>query len=187
MSSTTPPLKLAVVIASVREGRFGPVVATWFLQHAEADADFEVTVVDLAETGPDGPPVSTAIGEADAIVLVTPEYNHSFPGVLKVAIDALSAEWVAKPVAFVSYGGLSGGLRSVEALRPVLSELNAVPIRDTISFHDAGARFDADGALVDVGHQASADAAAAALLTSLAWWATTLREGRETLAFGTRA
>jgi NAD(P)H-dependent FMN reductase len=57
------------------------------------------------------------IDAADAFVVVTPEYNHSYPASLKHAIDMAYGEWNAKPVAFVSYGGISGGLRAVEALR----------------------------------------------------------------------
>ena len=75
---------------------------------------------------------------ADAFVIVTPEYNHSFPAVLKNAIDWYHGEWSRKPVAFVSYGGVSGGLRAVQQLRHVFIELSAVPIRDTISFTSTG-------------------------------------------------
>ena len=62
-----------------------------------------------------------SIDRADAFVVVTPEYNHSYPASLKQAIDVLNAPWRRKPVAFVSYGGLSGGLRAVEHLRQVFA------------------------------------------------------------------
>jgi hypothetical protein len=75
------------------------------------------------------------IDAADAFVVVTPEYNHSYPASLKHAIDMAHGEWNTKPVAFVSYGGISGGLRAVEALRLVFAELHATTIRDTVSFH----------------------------------------------------
>ncbi len=65
------------------------------------------------------------IDRADAFVVVTPEYNHAYPAVLKFMIDCAYAEWQAKPVAFVSYGGISGGLRAVEQLRLVFAELHA--------------------------------------------------------------
>ncbi len=67
-------------------------------------------------------------------VVVTPEYNHSFPGPLKAAIDRHVTPWQAKPVGFVSYGGISGGLRAVEHLRQVFAELHAVTVRETVSF-----------------------------------------------------
>jgi NAD(P)H-dependent FMN reductase len=77
------------------------------------------------------------IGRADAFVVVTPEYNHSFPASLKQAIDLVYAQWNAKPVAFVSYGGMAGGLRAVEQLRQIFAELHAVNVRNTVSFHMA--------------------------------------------------
>ena len=66
-------------------------------------------------------------------------------------IDHADEEWYAKPVALVSYGGISGGLRAVEQLRLVFAELHAVTIRDTVSFHFARRQFDADGEPVDTG------------------------------------
>lgn len=169
----TEPIPLAVVIGSVRPGRFGPVVAAWFAERARRRPEFAVDVVDLLETGLDAG-FTERIGAADAAVIVTPEYNHSFPGPLKTAIDATGGEWRDKPVGFVAYGGLSGGLRAVEHLRPVLAELHAVGLRDTVSFHGASGAFDASGQP----REDVADAAATVLLDSLAWWAQTLRRAR---------
>ncbi|MFC5136948.1 NADPH-dependent FMN reductase [Actinomycetospora rhizophila] len=170
---TEDPIPLAVVIGSVREGRFGPVVAAWFADRARRRPDVAVDVVDLLETGPDAG-FAERIGAADAVVIVTPEYNHSFPGPLKTALDATGGEWRDKPVGFVAYGGLSGGLRAVEHLRPVLAELHAVGLRDTVSFHGAAGAFDATGRP----REEVADAAATVLLDALAWWARTLRRAR---------
>ncbi|MEU0788532.1 NAD(P)H-dependent oxidoreductase [Amycolatopsis sp. NPDC005961] len=185
------PVRVAVIVGSVREGRFGPVVADWLAGVAGDHGGFEVDVVDLAE--PDLPMVLPAFGAvppaavvaevakvtprllaADAFVVVTPEYNHSYPASLKNAIDWHRAEWTAKPVAFVSYGGMSGGLRAVEHLRAVFAELHAVTIRDTVSFHGAHARFGADGTPTD----AAAAVAAKAMLDQLGWWARSLAEAR---------
>ena len=105
---------------------------------------------------------------------MTPEYNHSYPAPLKQAIDLSRGEFARKPVAFVSYGGLSGGLRAVEHLRPVFAEVRAATIREAVSFHGAWERFDADGRP----HDAAANTAAEVMLDDLAWWATTLRAGR---------
>src|ERR671917_2289865 len=142
MSST---LTLAVIVASVREGRFGPVVAGWFLGQAKQRDDLSVDVIDLADTPIPSTNFSSRIGAADAFVVVTPEYNHSYPGPLKTAIDSVSREWRAKPVGFVCYGGLSGGLRAVEQLRLVFAELHTVTVRETVSFHGAHQRFDEHG------------------------------------------
>ncbi len=84
-------------------------------------------------------PSPSALSEADAFIVVTPEYNHSFTASLKFVLDLVYEPWQGKPVAFVSYGGISGGLRAVEQLRLVFAELHAVTVRDTVSFANPGA------------------------------------------------
>ncbi|WP_369169403.1 NADPH-dependent FMN reductase [Streptomyces sp. R28] len=191
MPATTEPLRIAVLVGSTREGRFAPVVTKWLSGHLGQRDDMRADVVDLAETplptvfpafGQQPPPgteealalVTPRLAAADAFVLVTPEYNHSYPASLKNAIDWHNEQWHGKPIGFVSYGGLSGGLRAVEHLRVVMAELNAMTIRNTVSFHDAWSRFDADGSVKDP----AADTAAKALLDQLAWWAHALRDAR---------
>jgi NAD(P)H-dependent FMN reductase len=165
--------RLAVIIGSVREGRFGPTVAHWFTTRARGRPDLTVDVLDLADT--DLAHLTPSLAAADAFVVVTPEYNHSYPGALKNAVDGHNKEWHAKPVGFVSYGGLSGGLRAVEHLRVVFAELHAVTVRNTVSFHGASARFDADGNPID---PEGCDTAATLLLDQLTWWARALRDAR---------
>lgn len=109
--------------------------------------------------------------------MVTPEYNHSFPGPLKSALDGLGAQLHAKPVGLISYGGISGGLRAVEQLRVVLAELHAVTVRNTISFHHAWGQFDDAGEPLD---QLATEGATKALLDQLVWWADALRTARAT-------
>ncbi|ATL27554.1 NADPH-dependent FMN reductase [Streptomyces formicae] len=194
-SVSAAPLRVAVVIGSNREGRFGPVVAEWLLARVRERTDLAVDVVDLADAdlptslsfspsdavSAELAKVTPKLAAADAFIVLTPEYNHSYPASLKSLIDWHGAEWQAKPVAFVSYGGLSGGLRAVEHLRPVLAELHAVTIRDTVSFHNAGALFDDAGNHRD---PASADAAAKTLLDQLTWWAWALRSAKEVRPYG---
>jgi NAD(P)H-dependent FMN reductase len=186
------PLHVTLVIGSNRHGRFGPVVADWLLEHLRERDDLVPTVVDVA--GADLPmtfaptPEATAalsavtpgLASADAFVILTPEYNHSFPAGLKNLVDWHFTEWQAKPVALVSYGGVSGGLRAVEHLRQVFAELHAVTVRDTVSFHNAGGSF-ADGRLKD---PSGPDAAAKTMLDQLVWWGRTLREGRAVRPYG---
>ncbi|GGM31193.1 NADPH-dependent FMN reductase [Micromonospora yangpuensis] len=168
---TSRPLHVAVLLGSVRPGRFGPVVGSWFADRVEGRDDLTVDLVDLAV-----PEQLTArLAAADAFVVVTPEYNHSYPGRLKEVIDAHFVEWQARPVGFVSYGGLSGGLRAVEHLRAVFAELQAVTIRETVSFHGGSQRFTAEGQPHD---RADCDAAAYRLLDQLAWWGHALRDAR---------
>lgn len=183
------PFTLAVIVASTREGRFAPVVASWFTAHAGRRDDIVVDVLDLAEIGPyelrygseEMASYAKRVGAADAFVVVTPEYNHSFPAPLKHAVDLLHQEWQAKPVGFVSYGGISGGLRAVEQLRLVFAELHAVTVRETVSFPMAGSLFDDDGKLRE---PLDADRAATVLLDQLVWWAQALREAREARPYG---
>ncbi|SFW76985.1 NADPH-dependent FMN reductase [Amycolatopsis australiensis] len=185
------PVRVAVIVGSVREGRFGPVVADWLASVAADHGGFQVDVVDLAEpelpmalpafgTTPraevlaEAGKVTPRLAAADAFVVVTPEYNHSFPASLKNAIDWHRTEWIAKPVAFVSYGGMSGGLRAVEHLRAVFAELHAVTVRETVSFHGAHTRFGPDGLPKDD----AAAVAAKAMLDQLGWWARSLAEAK---------
>ncbi|MBA2472382.1 MAG: NADPH-dependent FMN reductase [Pseudonocardiales bacterium] len=93
MNSTT--FALAVIIASVREGRFGPVVADWFVGQAKQRDDVNVDVIDLADTPSPSANFASRIGAADAFVVVTPEYNHGYPGPLKTAIDSVGRETVS--------------------------------------------------------------------------------------------
>jgi NAD(P)H-dependent FMN reductase len=186
------PLKIAVILGSTRDGRFGPVVAAWVLDRIARRADMTADLIDLVETPLPTvfpvlgqPPaaqgdrdllaaVSPRLAVADAFVIVTPEYNHSFPAPLKNAIDWHALEWRAKPVGFVSYGAFSAGLRAVEQLRPVLAELHAVTIRDGVGFQRAWEQFDGDGKAIDP----AAHAAAKTMLDQLAWWARALRDAR---------
>ena len=182
----TPHLQVAVIIGSTREGRWGDKVAHWFAAEARSRPELLVDVVDLAELdlpaalpmhhGPEIQAYAERIDRADAFVVVTPEYNHSYPASLKQAIDVLNAPWRRKPVAFVSYGGLSGGLRAVEHLRQVFAELHATTIRETVSLHRHPLLFDDAGALVDPSGPA---AAAKVLLDDLVWWAAALRTARD--------
>lgn len=143
-------MKLHIVIASTRPGRQGPAVARWFFQEAERDGGFEVEMVDLAEQGlplfdePHHPALrryehehtkrwSAKVDEADAFVFVIPEYNFTPPPSLVNAIDFLVKEWQYKPAAFVSYGGISGGLRAAQATKLLLTALKVMPIPEAVT------------------------------------------------------
>ncbi|WP_328414564.1 NAD(P)H-dependent oxidoreductase [Micromonospora sp. NBC_00389] len=184
--------RLAVIVGSVREGRFGTTVATWFVGQTANRPNLSVDVVDPVEVGlpltfpafgePPAPEtarvlarVTPQLASADAFVVVTPEYNHSFPASLKNFIDWHNEEWHAKPVGFVSYGGLAGGLRAVEQLRVVFAELHAVTIRATVSFHSAWNQFDGEGMPTE---PAGCNEAAKTMLDQLVWWAHALRDAR---------
>ncbi|MFE0172612.1 NADPH-dependent FMN reductase [Streptomyces sp. NPDC059002] len=192
-TATPAALRVAVLVGSTREGRFAPVVTEWIKGHIDRRDDMHLDVVDLAETPlptvlpafgqPPAPGteealalVSPRLAAADAFVFITPEYNHSFPAPLKNAVDWHNTQWHAKPIGFVSYGGISGGLRAVEQLRLVMAELNATTIRNTVSLHNAWSLFDEDRAM----KAPESDAAAKQMLDQLAWWARALRAARTT-------
>ncbi|GLP70166.1 FMN reductase [Streptomyces sp. TUS-ST3] len=192
MQTHTAPLHVALIVGSNRHGRFGPVVADWLLERLHDRDDLVTEVVDVAEVplpmtfarteeaSAALASVTPKLAAADAFVVLTPEYNHSYPAGLKNLIDWHFTEWQAKPVALVSYGGISGGLRAVEHLRQVFAELHAVTTRDTVSFHNAGGSF-ADGRLKD---PSGPEAAAKTMLDQLVWWGRALREGRTARPYG---
>ncbi|MBT2476878.1 NADPH-dependent FMN reductase [Streptomyces sp. ISL-94] len=188
------PLRVAVVIGSVREGRAGRAVTEWFLGIAERHGGLELDVIDLADValplvmpgwgGTPSPEAAAALADvtprlaaADAYVVVTPEYNHSFPAALKNLIDWHHVQWRAKPAGFVSYGGLSGGLRAVEQLRLVFAELHAVTMRDAVSLHGPWSGLGEDGVPRDT---AVSESAAKGMLGQLVWWGRALRAARAT-------
>lgn len=186
------PLRVAVILGSVREGRQGAAVADWFLGEARALGGLDLDLIDLADVDlplvmPDwgGSPdpraaavlaeVSPRLAAAEAFVVVTPEYNHSYPASLKNFLDWHREEWRAKPAGFVSYGGIGGGLRAVEALRLVFAELHAVTVRDSVSLHGPWSGLGRDGVPRDT---TVADGAVKGMVSQLAWWGRTLRDAR---------
>lgn len=197
-NSSTEDLKLVIVIGSVREGRFGPVVAAWIADRAHEHGTFAVEVIDLADVevplalpalspkmaGDDYPrpagmsSLTSALTDADAVLLVTPEYNHSYPASLKAAIDWHFTHWAATPVGFVSYGGISGGRHAVLHLENVLTELHAVTIQSGLSFPNYFTNWQ-DGQPLDP----AAAVNAKAMLDQLAWWAAALRTARATAPY----
>jgi NAD(P)H-dependent FMN reductase len=142
--------KLHIVVASTRPGRVGLPVAQWFLGRAARHGGFEIEMVDLAEWDlplmdePNHPRFqrytsahtlawSAKISEADAFVIVMPEYNFGFTAPLKNAIDYLHTEWAYKPVGLVSYGGVSGGTRAAQMIKQVLTALKMMPVPEAVS------------------------------------------------------
>ncbi|MFJ7065550.1 NADPH-dependent FMN reductase [Streptomyces sp. NPDC101115] len=201
MSETTvgthAPLRVVVLVGSVRDGSTAPAVTDWFTGIAERHGGLELDVIDLAEVdlplampGWGGRPsdrataalagVTPRLAAADAFVVVTPEYNHSFPAALKNVIDWHRAEWQAKPVGFVSYGGIGGGLRAVEQLRLVFAELHATTVRDSVSLHGPWSALGEDGEPRDA---TVAEGAAKGMLGQLVWWGRALRTARAALPY----
>lgn len=189
---------LQIIVASTRPGRIGLPIGRWCAARAEEHGGFDVSLVDLAAwdlpmmdepahprlrqyTRPHTMRWSAQVAAGDAFVLVMPEYNFGYTAPLKNAVDYLYAEWADKPVGLVSYGGVSGGLRATQLIRPVLQAVRLVCVPESVAVPHAGTHV-TDGVFMP------ADATARALATmlgSLAEWAGLLRTRRA--AAGTRA
>ncbi|WP_354643823.1 NADPH-dependent FMN reductase [Kitasatospora camelliae] len=142
-------LKIGILLGSTRPNRLGEQVAAWVLDIASRRGDAEFELLDLRDhplphlDEPLPPSLgryqqdhtrrwAETIAAFDGFVVVTPEYNHGVPGVLKNALDFLYAEWNNKAVGYVSYGG-AGGVRSVEQLRLVAGELQMADVRQQVT------------------------------------------------------
>ena len=192
-------LNLKIIIGSTRPGRAADHVMPWITGLAKQHPAFTVEVLDLwdwplpffAETfqtigDPRHPAYSDpvvrrwnqCIAEGDAYLFVTPEYNHSVPGVLKNAIDSVFASFAFrhKPAAFVGYsGGIAAGVRAIEHLAHIAIEAEMVPLRSSVLVPVVGAAFGPDGEPRDP----AAGVAAGIMLDDLAWWAAVLRQARQ--------
>jgi NAD(P)H-dependent FMN reductase len=142
--------KLLTVLASTRPGRVGLPVANWFMGRAQAHGGFEPELVDLYELDlplldePNHPRLrqytqahtqawSAMVDSADAVVMVTAEYNYGYPAALKNAIDYLHHEWRYKPVGFVSYGGVAAGTRAVQQLKQVTGAVQLFAVANSVN------------------------------------------------------
>ena len=183
-----PPL--AIVIASTRPTRVGPLVGRWFHERVLKRGTFEVDLVDLAEVNlplfnePKHPRLkqyehahtrawSARVDRADAFVFVTPEYNFGPPPSLINAIDYLVQEWACKPVAFVSYGGVAGGTRSVQITKLIVTALKMMPLPEAVIVPFIAQHINKDTGtfMATEAHEKAADV----MLAELLRWAEALR------------
>lgn len=191
-------LKLKIVIASTRPTRAADRVAPWVIASATEKGAFDVEVLDLRDWplpmfqehpgtigNFDDPTYSEPVvrdwnrklKEADALLVVTAEYQHSIPGVLKNALDNVFLSFALrnKPIAAVGYsGGVAAGVRAVEHLFAIAIEAEMVPLRDTVLIARVESAFDEQGVPTDF----STRIAMGIMLDDLAWWADLLQYGR---------
>ncbi|MEI7720185.1 MAG: NAD(P)H-dependent oxidoreductase [bacterium] len=189
-------LKVKIILGSTRQGRFSDKVGNWMLEEAKKDSNLEAELLDLRDfampffdeaetpsykTKPYTHPAVAAwtakIAEADAFIIVAPEYNHSFPAVLKNALDYVYQEWNNKPVAFVSYGSVMGS-RSVEQLCQVAVELQMVSTRNALHMPYDVVMAVGKGVSPQEVFAPYADRATG-LLSQLLWWARALKVARD--------
>lgn len=194
-------MKIQVILGSTRPGRITERMAKWAVAEAAKLNDVEVELVDLVDY--DMPffdePVSprynpnrlsndrakrflAKIAEADGYVVVTPEYNHSIPGVLKNAFDYLDFQVAKKPMAVFSHGSV-GGARAAEHLKAIIIESGAAVVPTALAIHDASKLLDAEGNYVgDTSNPYGPDKQVISVLTDLVWWTETLAAGRKVTA-----
>ena len=191
-------MQLKIIIGSTRPTRAADRVAPWVVERASAHQALDVEVLDLRDWGL--PMFQEHIGtigdfndptysdpvvrqwnrklkEADALLVVTPEYLHSIPGVLKNALDNVFVSFALrnKPLAAVGYSiGVAAGVRAVEHLMDAAIESEMVPLRNTVLIPKVDTAFDAHGVPVDP----MTNIAMTVMLDDLAWWAALLAQGR---------
>src|SRR5690554_864549 len=188
------PIKLQVIICSTRPGRVGPSVAQWFAEFASKHEGFDTTLVDLADFNlpvydePQHPRLqdyqhehtkkwSASVAAADAYVFVTPEYNYCPPPAFVNALNYVYKEWNYKPCGFVSYGGLSGGMRAVQMEKQLVTTLKMMPMVEGVAIPMVGALLDDAQVFTS---NALIDDSAKAMLAELHKWAVALKTMRQT-------
>lgn len=189
LSAQNEKLNLVLIYGSIREGRYCDIIANWASAQVRKHQEFALEIVDPAKLSlqpqsnqnPDLQALRVCLDRADAFIVVTPEYNHGYPAPLKHLIDSVSREWQAKPLAFISYGGVSGGLRAVEQLRQVFTELHVATMRNSVSFANAWEQFDDQGRLYAA---TRAEKSMEMMLAQLQWWAVALKDARRTIPYG---
>lgn len=185
-------LKLQVIVGSTRPGRIGPAIATWFAEFAKQHSEFEVELVDLADFNlpvydePVHPRMqqyehehtkrwSAKVQAADAYVFVTPEYNFGPPPALLNALNYVYSEWNYKPCGFVSYGGLSGGMRAVQMEKLLATTLKMMPMVEAVALPMVWNQLGETGQFTS---NELVDDSAQALLGELGRWAAALKPMR---------
>jgi NAD(P)H-dependent FMN reductase len=179
------PLYIPVILGTVRQGRASENVARFVFGEVSQREGVESELIDIRELdlAPDdeGESVKDArfserMSRADALVVVVPEYNHGYPGLLKHALDTNLKEYIHKAVGLcgVSAGGF-GGTRVIQNLLPVLRELGLVTIFWDMNFSAAHKLFDESGKILDQSYVKRAEQ----FLKELIWMAKVLRHGRE--------
>jgi NAD(P)H-dependent FMN reductase len=193
MVSTSADIRIGVILASTRQGRRGEAYAKWIQEILGQRAGVEIELLDLREyrlpayEQAEMPPSvetkytddtlrrwSEKIHGMDGYVIVTPEYNHGYPGQLKNAIDHVHTGWWYKPISFVSYGGTANGARAVEQLRSVTIEVRMVPVRSEVNIRLIGLQADEAGRPTDPLYGKLANG----MIDQLLWWARVAKDGR---------
>jgi NAD(P)H-dependent FMN reductase len=184
----TRPVFLPVIIGTPRQGRLTEPAANFVFGEVSKRNDIETELIDIrkipvamddAGEALKDSQFSAKVARADGLILVAPEYNHSFPGLLKHVLDTNLKEYVHKAVGVCGVSaGPFGGARMIQSLLPVLRELGLVTIFADVYFGNAGKLFDpATGKITDPAYSRRVER----FLTELVWMARALRHARENL------
>ena len=183
-------LFVPVILGTPRQGRLSEHAAELMRARIAARLEVETELIDIAKLSipvtDAGEAVKDAafaetMNRADALVIVAPEYNHGYPGLLKHVLDTNLKEYVHKAAGIVGVSaGVFGGARVIQNLIPVLRELGLVTIFWDVNFTSVGSRFDEDGNLLDESFLPRIDK----FLDELLWMAETLRYGRTNVTIG---
>jgi NAD(P)H-dependent FMN reductase len=178
-------LFIPVILGTSRRGRQSENVARFVIEQAKKRPDVETELIDVCElpmklddAGEQmkDAAFSATIQRCDGLIIVAPEYNHGYPGLLKHALDMNLAEYIHKAVGICGVSaGPFGGARVIEALLPVMRELGLVTIFEDVNFGNVGTLFDERGDLLDQNYIRRVDK----FLNELTWMARVLRYGRE--------
>ena len=181
------PLSIPVILGTTRKGRMSAHAARFMVGQMERRDGIKTELIDVsslpmpvddAGDGIKDPIFSEKMALADALVIVTPEYNHSFPGLLKHILDSCLKEYIHKAAGIVGVSaGPFGGVRAIQDLIPVIRELGLVNIFWDVNFGNVSKVFDESGNLLDQAFIARADK----FLNELVWMAKTLRYGRDNI------
>jgi NAD(P)H-dependent FMN reductase len=182
------PLFIPIILGTARRGRESENVAELVFEQTKKRAQVETELIDvckipmrLDDAGEDmkDPAFSATIDRCDGIIIVTPEYNHGYPGLLKHALDMNLKEYIHKAVGICGVSaGQIGGARVIENLLPVMRELGLVTIFEDVNFGKVGKLFDDQGKLLDQDYIRRVDK----FLDELIWMSRVLRHGRENVA-----
>jgi len=179
------PLYIPVILGTVRKGRMSEHAARLMHSELAKRANVETELLDIAtmplpvdDAGQaiKAPEFSARMNRADALAIVSPEYNHGYSGLLKHVLDSCLKEYIHKAVGIVGVSaGPFGGTRGIQDLLPVMRELGLVTIFWDVNFANVHKVFDKDGKLLDQSYLPRIDQ----FLKELIWMAKALRHGRE--------
>ncbi len=182
------PLFIPLILGTSRQGRESEHAARFVFERAKARAGVETEFIDirslpmkLDDAGEQmkDPKFAATMLRCDGLIIVTPEYNHSFPGLLKHALDMCLKEYIHKAVGICGVSaGAFGGTRVIQSLLPVMRELGLVTIFEDVNFGKIGTLFDPHGELLDQNFVRRVDS----FLNELIWMSRVLRYGRDNIA-----